>query len=1018
MNILAKNLLILASAGSGKTFQLGNRVIGLVAGGVAPERIVALTFTRKAAGEFADAVLTKLAKAASDEAAAAELRRELAMPEADFGEALERVVRALPRVMLGTMDGFFSKVIRGFQYELGLTGGRFDLLEGARAAAAQDGLLESVLGAAPADAGGDAFFQAFRRAMLGREDLKVLDGLRVFVGLWQSRYRAARDVAWGPGALAGVALEAWEERKQALLEKVRNGLDGVQTNDKRQREALEKMLDMLEAHTIGSGSLGGAKGLLESVQQAVAAGGGGPLAVRFYKDFEIGGSAGEALREAVELAAHCEMAAALQRTRAVREVVAGYDALCEKRLRRRGMLGFDDVKFLMGAWVSTEDARLRREAVDFRLDARYDHWLLDEFQDTSRADWLGLLPLMDEAAGAGEGSMFIVGDRKQAIYAWRGGEVGLFDEVKRRYQGGLEIEPMAESWRSCPEVLGLVNLVCGNLDLMKNLFGEAAQRWEWQEHVAATPLQAPSKRGEARVEVVAGKWAERLERLAGLLDELGIGRRGVSCGVLVRNNKQVREVADHLRAAGFDVIEEGRREPAKDNPVGIALGHLLKWLADPADGFAREVVEMSPLSAVLRERFGTAWQAVWEGLSGRAATLGFAGMLEEVVDVCWAGWSDFGRRRAGDVLAALAALDAQGGATLREAADRVERLEVSQSPGVAAVQVMTIHKAKGLGFDVVVLPDVPGDGIPQPQRFTVAEGEGWISQTPPKWARDILPAMREAEGRWGADQRYEAFCMLYVALTRAKRGLYVLLEPPAKSRDEDKASLSNWLEQALGSSGEAGVVYQNGVADWIEGLPLTEMKVESAARPTLGSGVARRERITPSSTMKKQAGRPPKHAAAGMRFGSAVHAAFEQVGWVDEAAPVLPDDDAGRLVAGLLGEAALRPTFERGGRNVEVFREQAIDAVIDGKWLSGVIDRLHVHRDAAGAVTRVEVIDFKTDAVGATAELIERHGGQMQAYREVMERAFPGAVVECVLVSTALKAAVNPNPEGVDLRGR
>ena len=53
MNVLAKNLLILASAGSGKTYQLGNRVIGLVAGNVPPERIVALTFTRKAAGEFA-----------------------------------------------------------------------------------------------------------------------------------------------------------------------------------------------------------------------------------------------------------------------------------------------------------------------------------------------------------------------------------------------------------------------------------------------------------------------------------------------------------------------------------------------------------------------------------------------------------------------------------------------------------------------------------------------------------------------------------------------------------------------------------------------------------------------------------------------------------------------------------------------------------------------------------------------------------------------------------------------------
>ena len=67
MNILAKNLMILASAGSGKTFQLSNRVIGLVSSGVDPRTIVALTFTRKAAGEFADEILMKLAQAARDE---------------------------------------------------------------------------------------------------------------------------------------------------------------------------------------------------------------------------------------------------------------------------------------------------------------------------------------------------------------------------------------------------------------------------------------------------------------------------------------------------------------------------------------------------------------------------------------------------------------------------------------------------------------------------------------------------------------------------------------------------------------------------------------------------------------------------------------------------------------------------------------------------------------------------------------------------------------------------------------
>ncbi len=1005
MNILEPNLLILASAGSGKTFQLANRVIGLVAGGVAPEKIVALTFTRKAAGEFADSVLMKLATSASQPAAAAELRRDLMLPNADFSESLEQVVRALPRLTFGTMDSFFAKVVRGFQYELGLTGGKFELLEGPRASTATDEILASILAENVESPTEDHFLQAFRRASFGKEEQGVLDGLRSFVQRWQSRYRVTDDLAWGPSALAGVHLDDWEPRRHALVAQVRRGLDCIEYTRKGQREALEKVLDSLLQHAIGSGSLGSATGLLGNLL-AVASSNPGPLTLKYYKEFLIGGPAGDALRELVNLAARCEMAAALLRTRAVREVISVYDARCEKQLRHRGLLGFEDVKMLMAEWANDEHGRLRREAVDFRLDARYDHWLLDEFQDTSRADWLGLQPLIDEAAGEGQGTMFIVGDRKQAIYAWRGGEVGLFDQVTERYRSsGLEIAEMAESWRSCPEVLALVNQVCGDTATMHEFFGKAESQWQWQAHFAAARLQNPAQRGEARVEVVAGKWEERLERLASLFVELGVGERQMSCGVLVRSNIQVRKIADDLRARGFEVIEEGRREPAKDNPIGITLAHLLKWLANPADAFAREVVEMSPLAPVLRAKFGDHWQQVWEGLSGLASNSGFAGMVEELIESSWLDWSDFGRRRAGDVLMALAGLDAQGGVTPQQAAEWIARLEVAQSPGIAAVQVMTIHKSKGLGFDVVVLPDIPNDSIPSAQYFEVAEGDGWISQTPPKWARELIPEMREAEANWATGQRYEGFCMLYVALTRAKRGLYVLLEPPASSQEVAKPSLANWLAQSVSSNGQPGLVYQSGSIDWVETLPCTRRQKESPALPTLVASVTRRERVMPSAA-KKIAAVQVTHFASGMPFGSEVHAAFEQVGWVDECSPDLPSSEAGGLVAELLEIPSLRQHFTRHGERIELFREQAVDAVLAGQWLSGIIDRLHLYRDAAGKVNRVQVIDFKTDGVAEVSELVDRYAAQMSGYRDVMASAYPAAQIECLLLSTWLRAWV------------
>lgn len=119
------HVMILASAGSGKTHALTNRFVRLLANGAAPERIVALTFTRKAAGEFFDEILRKLAAAAGDSLAAQALANAIELPHlgsADFRAMLRTVVEAMPRLNLGTLDGFFARIVRAFPLELGLGG--------------------------------------------------------------------------------------------------------------------------------------------------------------------------------------------------------------------------------------------------------------------------------------------------------------------------------------------------------------------------------------------------------------------------------------------------------------------------------------------------------------------------------------------------------------------------------------------------------------------------------------------------------------------------------------------------------------------------------------------------------------------------------------------------------------------------------------------------------------------------------------------------------------------------------
>ena len=136
-----------------------------------------------------------------------------------------------------------------------------------------------------------------------------------------------------------------------------------------------------------------------------------------------------------------------------------------------------------------------------------------------------------------------------------------------------------------------------------------------------------------------------------------------------------------------------------------------------------------------------------------------------------------------------------------------------------------------------------------------------------------------------------------------------------------------------------------------------------------------------------------------MKFGTEIHAIFENISWIDETPPVLPTSEAAAKVASLLQTPDLITLFERRGRDIGLFREQTVDAILDGYLLTGVIDRLHLHRNAAGAVNRVEIIDFKTDAVKDPKDLIDRYSGQMNAYRRALAAIHPGAQIECHLLS-------------------
>lgn len=989
MEILAKNLLVLASAGSGKTFQLGNRILALIGRGTPPERIAALTFTRKAAGEFADSVLSKLASAAADPSAADRLRADIQLPDADVGAMLETTVRGLPELTFSTMDGFFAAVVRGFQYELGLTGGSFELVEGPRARLLADALIASILGSAIRGEQGDEFLHAFRRATIGREEQGVLEPLRRSVETWHEIFRSRQDPRWEEPPFETDDPKEWENLKHSLAAEALGHLGSIEYTRKGQPEALEAAIRKISDHTIGSGSLNGATSLLQSLLESDSSEEGN-LILRYYKEFTVSGGAAASLRRLVGLAARCEAGAALRRTRAIREVVTHYDQRKELVHRRAGRLGFDDVKFLMGQWATDEQARLRREIVDFRIDSRTDHWLLDEFQDTSRADWAALRPLLEEAITREDATAFIVGDRKQAIYAWRGGDVGLFDEIIRDYGPGFTIEPMFESWRSSPEVLSLVNRICGDGATLVDQFGPVGEFWiqNWQDHVSAPPLRDPERAGEARVEWIGDREA-RFQRLVEILRENEVGGRSLTCGVLLRSNNLVRDVADLLRNEGFDVIEEGTRQPSRDSQSGVLVHNLLRWLANPSDSEAFETLRMAPLPQCMETDEQPDHAVLWEILTRKVSQRGFSATVDELFSGIVPSLHEFGRGRFDEILAQLDLLDAMGCTSPREAADWLEHLEISQSPGVGAVQVMTIHKSKGLGFDLVVLPDIPTDGIPKANRFEVAIGEGWITQSPPLWARRQVPELAAAEDEWAQRQRYEALCGLYVALTRARFGLHVLLDNPPRSERTNSCSLGSWLLQSTGCSAETPVL-QIGADGWSRTLPCLRSREDL----TTPEPPTRQFHVKPFELKASQRLPISPEAAA---YGTAVHQTLDSIDWLDETPSSGGADGKHDELPDMV-----KAIFLRNGRQIRLLKEQPLLARTNGRSELLVSDRIHLHLDPDDEVDRIEIIDFKTDHVQRMDQLIERHSAQLESYAEILHRIYPSATIDRLLVSTRL----------------
>lgn len=444
------------------------------------------------------------------------------------------------------------------------------------------------------------------------------------------------------------------------------------------------------------------------------------------------------------------------------------------------------------------------------LGARFDHILVDEFQDTSTMQWINLLPLFEESISRGKTSL-VVGDAKQSIYRWRGGKAeqlialpeindpdGLtHPELKNTLRMSHQIIPLNTNYRSAGRVIDFNNSIFGALSPALTSDG-SLYRSEYDAVAQHIPLR---KQGKGYVEVnCLGKGAElELQNemvLHQIRDLLARGYEKSDLCILVRRRKDGNQLASFLIDHGIHISTSDSRYIDRDINVKLLIA-MLRLYTRPADNPAR----ISAMRALCTLN-SMAYQPEVFTVDAHGApfrSVDFFRFLKSInLPLPKAVWFESGAyqacetliqnycppaRSAPAVVALLNYILGKGGMRLGvedffrhwdASGDKPGAGDVEGSNGV---QMLTIHKAKGLQFKVCIIPFLnwQRSNNRNVKWIDVREMDVEGLQYAPLNISKRLIEMGLGEAYHVENEAidFDNLNMIYVALTRAVEELYI-----------------------------------------------------------------------------------------------------------------------------------------------------------------------------------------------------------------------------------------------------
>ena len=730
-----------ASAGSGKTHTLSKTYLDLLLKAdskTAYRNILAVTFTNKATEEMKERILRDLAKEGKTNPRAREILINLLHDYGSFS--------------VSTIDKFFQQALRAFSRELGSSGNyQIELDKASLTKEAMDRVLDDLT--------------EKDKDLLGwftKQLETALDNGESF-HLESSLYEMAEEF--------GDVNEKFTYDKKKLTELKAKCKEIVNTFHK---EVYENAL-CIDTATWGKTA---AKGLAQYA--------GAPTK---YKD-SVKAANATTLAKLAETAG-CEAMYALMnpqgrrwkeyRTARMVEKVIFTLGLAEEFYSKlaiieeeKGVISLDESTNLLRDIIDGSDAPFIYE----KLGVRFNHFLLDEFQDTSVVQWENFKPLLANSVSEGY-SNIIVGDVKQSIYRWRNSDWNLLDkEIEENFKGKVKVITLKENWRSTQSIVnfnnGFFTFAAGNLGLSK-IYADVKQEVKVED----------SQEGCVTVDFCE----DELEMIDGYIEQaVSAGAKMSDMAILLRTNSEGKKVAEHLLSKGYSVISDD----SLDLKSSLIIRKIVSYLnslcnnSDSLNTYLSESLEIDSereyhslidlVDGVIKDLSETHPDEI------KGQTLFIQSFMDDILE-----WTSI------------------HGNDLRQYLKHWEesKIAISSPNDPNAIRITTVHKSKGLAFPIVIFPFAEKVGLFKEDTLwchldSDAEmGESFDSIFPVVLGKSSGDSFfSESLENEMEMQRIDNLNIFYVCLTRARKEMHIIAKNPPKSLIDGKSS-PNDLSQLL-----------------------------------------------------------------------------------------------------------------------------------------------------------------------------------------------------------------------------